>query len=84
MTTTTVRPTIATPTKDSPLGLIPGILLLVAIGYLGKLTEQSITAYGKAHALALPNIEYVLWAILFGLVIANTVGVPKIFRACPG
>lgn len=63
------------------LDLIPGILLLVAIGYLGKLTEQSISAYGKAHALALPNIEYVLWAILFGLVIANTVGVPKIFRA---
>jgi uncharacterized integral membrane protein (TIGR00698 family) len=63
------------------LDLIPGILLLVAIGYLGKLTEQSISAYGKAHALALPNIEYVLWAILFGLVVANTVGVPKIFRA---
>jgi uncharacterized integral membrane protein (TIGR00698 family) len=63
------------------LDLIPGILLLVAIGYLGKLTEQSLSAYGKAHALALPNIEYVLWAILFGLVIANTVGVPKIFRA---
>ncbi len=63
------------------LDLIPGILLLVAIGYLGKLTEQSISAYGKAHALALPNIEYVLWAILFGLVIANTVGVPRIFRA---
>src|SRR5271170_6160145 len=63
------------------LDLIPGILLLVAIGYLGKLTEQSIGAYGKAHSLALPNIEYVLWAILSGLVIANTVGVPKIFRA---
>src|SRR5262249_13590698 len=42
--------------------------------------EQSITAYGKAHHLALPNIEYVLWAIVIGLVIANTVGVAKIFR----
>jgi uncharacterized integral membrane protein (TIGR00698 family) len=28
----------------------------------------------------MPNIEYVLWAILFGLVIANTVGVAQIFR----
>ncbi|HTZ77102.1 MAG TPA: putative sulfate exporter family transporter [Stellaceae bacterium] len=62
------------------LDLLPGILLLAAIGYLGKLTEQSIAAYGKANALPLPNIEYVLWAILFGLVIANTVGVPRIFR----
>ena len=62
------------------LDLVPGILLLAGIGYLGKLTEQSIAAYGKANALALPNIEYVLWAILFGLVIANTVGVPRIFR----
>jgi len=63
------------------LGLVPGILLLAAVGYLGKLTEQSIAAYGKANALALPNFEYVLWAILFGLVIANTVGVPRIFRS---
>ena len=29
----------------------------------------------------LPNIEYVLWAILIGVVVANTVGVPKVFRA---
>jgi len=60
--------------------LAPGIILLAAIGYLGKLTEQAIAAYGKAHHLALPNIEYVLWAILFGLVIANTAGVPEICR----
>jgi uncharacterized membrane protein YadS len=43
-------------------------------------TEQSIAAYGKAHHLALPNIEYVLWSILFGLVISNTVGIPAAFR----
>ena len=43
--------------------LIPGILLLIVVGYAGKLTEQSISAYGKAHHIALPNIEYVLWAI---------------------
>src|SRR5947209_10418546 len=59
---------------------IPGILLLVTVGYAGKVTEQLLRDYGKAHHLALPNIEYVLWAILFGLVIANTVGVPQIFK----
>src|ERR1700740_2480044 len=63
------------------LQLLPGILLLAAIGYAGKFTEQSIARYGKAHHLVLPNIEYVLWAILFGLIISNTVGVPRIFRA---
>jgi uncharacterized integral membrane protein (TIGR00698 family) len=59
---------------------IPGILLLALIGYAGKFTEQSISAYAKAHHAALPNIEYVLWAIIFGLVIANTVRVPALFR----
>ena len=61
--------------------LVPGLVLLFVIGFAGKVTEQSIAAYGKAHHLALPNIEYVLWAIMFGLVVANTVGVPAIFRA---
>jgi uncharacterized integral membrane protein (TIGR00698 family) len=60
--------------------LVPGILLLTVIGYAGKITEQSITAYGKAHHVALPNIEYVLWAILFGLAISNTIGIPAAFR----
>jgi uncharacterized integral membrane protein (TIGR00698 family) len=63
------------------LNLLPGIALLGVVGYAGKLTEQSIAAYGKAHHLTLPNIEYVLWAIGFGLVVSNTVGVPAIFRA---
>jgi len=60
--------------------LVPGLVLLLATGLAGKVVEQSITAYGKAHHLALPNIEYVLWAIIFGLIIANTVGVPEVFR----
>jgi uncharacterized integral membrane protein (TIGR00698 family) len=63
------------------LALVPGILLLAAVGYGGKFIEQSIAAYGKAHHLHLPNIEYVLWAILIGLVISNSVGVPAVFRA---
>ena len=63
------------------LSFVPGIALLFVIGYAGKVTEQTIAAYGRAHQLTLPNIEYVLWAIVFGLIISNTVGVPKIFNA---
>ncbi|MEZ4668639.1 MAG: putative sulfate exporter family transporter [Anaerolineae bacterium] len=62
------------------LTLLPGIALLFGVGYLGKLTEQVLKDYGKTNNLSLPNIEYVLWAILYGLIISNTVGVPKIFR----
>jgi uncharacterized integral membrane protein (TIGR00698 family) len=63
------------------LGLVPGVLLLAAVGYAGKFIEQSVAHYGKAHHLVLPNIEYVLWAIVIGLAISNTVGVPALFRA---
>jgi uncharacterized integral membrane protein (TIGR00698 family) len=63
------------------LGLLPGIALLAIVGYAGKFVEHFISTYGKAHHLVLPNIEYVLWAILFGILIANTVGLPRIFRA---
>ncbi len=74
--------------KTSPLGLLPGIALLFAVGFCGKIIEQSITAYGKSHAaalkahhLALPNIESVLWAILIGMFLTNVFGLPQIFRA---
>jgi uncharacterized integral membrane protein (TIGR00698 family) len=51
------------------------------VGYAGKFIEHFIAAYGKTHHLVLPNIEYVLWAILIGLAISNTIGVPGIFRS---
>ncbi len=60
--------------------LLPGLLLLAVVGWAGKFVEQSITRYGKAHHLTLPNIEYVLWAILIGLVISNTIGIAAAFR----
>src|SRR6202048_2303219 len=62
------------------LRVIPGVLLLAAVGYAGKLLEQNVGAYAKAHHWTFPNIEYVLWAIVLGLAISNTVGVPAIFR----
>jgi len=61
--------------------VIPGVLLLAAIGYAGKLLEQNVGTYAKAHHWTFPNIEYVLWAIVLGLAISNTVGVPELFRA---
>jgi uncharacterized integral membrane protein (TIGR00698 family) len=61
--------------------LIPGVILLAAVGYAGKFIEQFIARYGKTHHVVLPNIEYVLWAILLGLIVSNTIGVPAIFRA---
>jgi len=60
--------------------LIPGLLLLAAVGYAGKFIEQSIAAYTKSHHVTFPNIEYVLWAIVIGLIIANTTGIPRIFQ----
>jgi uncharacterized integral membrane protein (TIGR00698 family) len=79
-TSTPTTKTDAAP-PASAAALIPGILLLAVIGYAGKFIEQFIAHYGKAHHLVLPNIEYVLWAILIGLVISNTVGIPAIFRS---
>jgi uncharacterized integral membrane protein (TIGR00698 family) len=60
--------------------LIPGLLLLAVVGYAGKFIEQSIAAYTKSHHITFPNVEYVLWAIVIGLIIANTTGVPRIFE----
>src|SRR2546422_48783 len=69
-------------TRRSPqwVQLVPGTLLLAIIGLAGKVTEESIAAYGRVHQLTLPNIEYVLWAIVFGLIVSNTVGVPAVCR----
>src|SRR3989441_2528613 len=60
--------------------IVAGMILLVVIGFAAKVTEQSIASYGRVHHVTLPNIEYVLWAIVFGLVVSNTVGVPELFR----
>jgi len=74
---------IATPRAESfgqrTIALIPGLLLLAAVGFAGKVIEQSIAAYTKSHHVTFPNIEYVLWAIVIGLIISNTIGVPRVF-----
>src|SRR5258708_30849016 len=82
MAETLVLPQVHTANRPlQVLRLIPGIVLLAAIGYAGKLLEKNVGAYAKSHHWTFPNIEYVLWAIVLGLAISNTVGVPAIFRA---
>jgi len=60
--------------------LIPGVALLAVIGFAGKLLEKNVNVYAKAHHWVIPNIEYVLWAILIGLVISNVFGLAEIFK----
>jgi uncharacterized integral membrane protein (TIGR00698 family) len=63
------------------LRYVPGVALLAAVGYGGKIIEKSVNTYTKAHHLTFPNIEYVLWAILIGMAISNLLTVPKVFEA---
>src|SRR5271165_7427871 len=81
MATTAISAPESTALGRQIVALIPGLLLLAAVGYAGKLIEQSIAVYTKSHHITFPNIEYVLWAIAIGLLIANTVGVPRVFQA---
>jgi uncharacterized integral membrane protein (TIGR00698 family) len=67
-------------TSARPLEYVPGVLLLVAVGVLGKYAQIWWNAFAKHQHWTVPDIEYVLWAILFGLLIANTVGLHRVFR----
>lgn len=60
--------------------LLPGVALLFGIGFLGKLIEHEFTHLRTEYHLRLPQIEYVLWAIILGLIVSNSVGVKPIFR----
>src|SRR5271165_5288461 len=80
MATTALSAPQSTSLGRQAVSLIPGLLLLTAVGYAGKFIEQSIGAYTKSHHITFPNIEYVLWAIVIGLFIANTTGIPRVFQ----
>lgn len=67
-------------TSKRPLDYVPGILLLIAVGLAGKYAEIGWLALGKRLHWHVPDIEFVLWAIVIGLIIANTVGLHRIFR----
>jgi uncharacterized integral membrane protein (TIGR00698 family) len=84
MSTVSVEPdeTSSAPTFPSTnvLVYLPGVLLLIAVGLLGKYSEIWWLALAKHEHWTVPDIEYVLWAILIGLLITNTVGVHRVFR----
>jgi uncharacterized integral membrane protein (TIGR00698 family) len=71
---------------DGPLrpaglaAILPGVTLLFGIGLLGKLLEHVFTVLRTVHHLRLPQIEYVLWAIILGLIVSNCFGIARIFR----
>src|ERR1700761_7669377 len=67
-------------TSRQPLDYVPGILLLIAVGLLGKYAQIWWNALAKHEHWHAPDIEYVLWAIVIGLLITNTVGLHRIFR----
>jgi uncharacterized integral membrane protein (TIGR00698 family) len=74
-------PDATVPLKPTSLpAFLPGIALLFAIGLLGKLLEHAFTVLSTEHHLRLPQISYVLWAILLGLIVSNFFGVARIFR----
>jgi uncharacterized integral membrane protein (TIGR00698 family) len=67
-------------TSRRPLDYVPGIALLIAVGVLGKYAQIWWNALAKHEHWRVPDIEYVLWAIVIGLLITNTIGLHRIFR----
>jgi len=80
MVVPTIAPAAPAVSRPSPFRAVPGVALLFAVGYAGKVMEHTINAAAKAHHWTIPNIEYVLWAIVIGLVIGNAVKLPEIVR----
>jgi uncharacterized integral membrane protein (TIGR00698 family) len=83
MSTQTIPMPLAAEAQLRPASLVvtlPGIALLFSIGLAGKLLEHAFTVLRSEHHLLLPQIEYVLWAILLGLIVSNTLGVATVFR----
>lgn len=81
--------TIPSPTEtqtpapaESLRALLPGVALLFGIGILGKVLERAPSLIHPRYPhLFFPHIEYVLWAILLGLAVSNTIGVSPRFRS---
>jgi uncharacterized integral membrane protein (TIGR00698 family) len=68
-------------TSRNILAYVPGVVLLVVIGLLGKYAQVWWNSLAHQQHWRVPDIEYVLWAIITGLLVTNTVGLHRIFRA---
>jgi len=53
---------------------LPGYLIIFALAF-------AAIVVGNQKFIKTWGIEYVIWALIFGLIISNTVGVPKILKA---
>ena len=71
---------VSPPRRGHIVTLLPGTALLFGIGLAGKGLESLCTWLRTVHHLPAPHVEYVLWAILLGLLIANVTRVPALFR----
>ncbi|SOX55537.1 putative sulfate exporter family transporter [Mycobacterium ahvazicum] len=67
-------------TSRQPLDYVPGVVLLIGVGLLGKYAQLWWNTLAKHEHWRVPDIEYVLWAIVIGLLITNTIGLHRIFR----
>jgi uncharacterized integral membrane protein (TIGR00698 family) len=67
-------------TSRNLLAYVPGVVLLIAIGLLGKYAQTEWKSLARHEHWTVPDIEYVLWAIVIGLLITNTVGLHRVFR----
>ena len=45
------------------LKYVPGVLLLIVLGLIGKWAQAELKVVAKSTGTHLPDIEYVLWAI---------------------
>ncbi|MEZ0364386.1 YeiH family protein [Mycobacterium sp. pUA109] len=73
-------PAEATSAGRALLDYVPGVVLLLAVGLAGKYAQGGWNALAQRQHWTVPDIEYVLWAIVFGLLITNTVGLHRVFR----
>ncbi|MGC9198991.1 MAG: YeiH family protein [Acidobacteriaceae bacterium] len=76
-TTTSPPQTARHPPRAALLALLPGTLFLFAIGLAGKFLE-SVGQHLRAHHPFVPQLEYVLWAIILGLLFSNLFTLPHI------
>jgi uncharacterized integral membrane protein (TIGR00698 family) len=61
------------------LSVLPGIALLFSIGLLSEVLEQLFAVLRYQNHFPLPRIEHVLWAIILGLMVSNSIGVARVF-----
>jgi uncharacterized integral membrane protein (TIGR00698 family) len=75
------EPDEASFTGGNVFAYVPGVLLLIVVGLLGKYSQMWWNSLAHREHWVVPDIEYVLWAILIGLLVTNTIGLHRIFRA---